>query len=260
VSLARFAAAVVALALLIPAAPAAAERLIVSISNHRVLVTSSYSGVDLVLFGSIEREQNTPPRRGGYDVVVTVVGPRDSERTRRKSRVFGIWVNTDARTFVNVPSYLAILSSKPIEAIAAPDVLRRLQVGLDHFQLPQRIGPDVADTVKDDPFRRAFIRLKRQHGLYLERENAVTFLTPTLFRADVPMPPNVPFGIYEVDVKVFADGALVGQASSALEVIKHGFEQFVADSAHNFPLLYGLATAMLALLTGWFASVVFRRD
>jgi len=25
-------------------------------------------------------------------------------------------------------------------------------------------------------------------------------------------------------------------------------------------LLYGIATAMMALLTGWFASVVFRRD
>jgi hypothetical protein len=25
-------------------------------------------------------------------------------------------------------------------------------------------------------------------------------------------------------------------------------------------LLYGLATALMALLTGWFASVVFRKD
>ena len=74
------------------------------------------------------------------------------------------------------------------------------------------------------------------------------------------MPPNVPFGIYEVDVKLFADGAMVAQSDSALEVVKVGFEQFVAVAARDYALLYGLATAMLALLTGWFASVVFRRD
>jgi uncharacterized protein (TIGR02186 family) len=237
-----------------------AERLVISLSNHRVMVTSSYTGVDLVLFGSVERDQNSAVRRGGYDVVVTVTGPRDNERTRRKSRVLGIWVNTDSRTFVNVPSYLAVLSSKPTQAIAAADTLRRLQVGFDNILLPQHIGPDVADTVKDDPFRQAFVRLKKQHGLFIDRENAVTFLTPTLFRADVPMPPNVPFGIYEIDVKLFADGAMIAQTTSALEVIKVGFEQFVADAARDYAMLYGLATAMLALLTGWFASVVFRRD
>ena len=49
------------------------------------------------------------PRRGGYDIVVTVTGPRQTLRTRRKERVLGIWVNVDSREFVNAPSYLAVL-------------------------------------------------------------------------------------------------------------------------------------------------------
>ena len=256
----RPAAVLLAVLLALATTPAMAERLIISLSNHRVMVTSSYTGVDLVLFGSVERDQATVARRSGYDVVVTVTGPRETERTRRKGRVAGIWVNVDSRTFVNVPNYLAVLSSKPTEAIADADTQRRLQIGFDDILLPQQIGPDVADVVKEDPFRKAFVRLKEEQGLYIERENAVTFLTPTLFRADVPMPANVPFGIYEVDVKLVADGAMIAQTSTALEVIKVGFEQFVADAARDHSLLYGLATAMLALLTGWFASVVFRRD
>lgn len=240
--------------------PAAAERLVISLSNHQLMVTSNYTGADLVLFGSVERDQATVARRGGYDVVVTVSGPPETERVRRKSRVAAIWVNTDSRTFIEVPTYLAVLSSKPTETIAAADTLRRLQIGFDDILLPQRIGPDVADVVKDDPFRQAFIRLKEEHKLYVERENAVTFLTPTLFRAEVPMPPNAAFGVYKIDVKLFADGAMIAQANTALEVIKVGFEQFVADAARDHSLLYGLTTAFLALLTGWFASVVFRRD
>jgi uncharacterized protein (TIGR02186 family) len=146
------------------AMPAHAERLVTSLSNHRVMVTSSYTGVDLVLFGSVERDQTSVARRNGYDVVVTISGPRDSERVSRKSRVLAIWVNTDSRTFVNVPSYLAILSSRPTESISAADTLRQLQVGFENFQLPQRVGA-VATVVKDDSFSEAFVRLKQQHGL-----------------------------------------------------------------------------------------------
>jgi hypothetical protein len=34
----------------------------------------------------------------------------------------------------------------------------------------------------------------------------------------------------------------------------------VASAAHDYGLLYGLVAALMALATGWFASVVFRRD
>jgi uncharacterized protein (TIGR02186 family) len=61
-------------------------------------------------------------------------------------------------------------------------------------------------------------------------------------------------------VKLFADGAVIARTSSAFEIIKVGFEQFVADAARDYGVLYGLVTAAMALLTGWFASVVFRRD
>ena len=40
--------------------PARAERLIVSVSNHRVTVTPNYSGEELVLFGSVEKDADTP--------------------------------------------------------------------------------------------------------------------------------------------------------------------------------------------------------
>lgn len=242
------------------ATPAAAERLVVSLSNHRVQVTSSFDGEDLVLFGTIEPDAPRTALRQAYDLVVTVTGPRQTLRTRRKERVLGIWVNVDSREFVRVPSYLAVLSNRPVGEIAQPDILRRLQVGLDNFLLPQRIGPDIADTVRDDPYRVAFVRLENQQGLYRETGNGVTFLTPTVFRVAIPLPAAVPTGNYAIDVKLFASGALVARTGSALEVIKAGFEQYVADSARDYGLLYGLATALMALLTGWLASVVFRRD
>ncbi len=259
---ARIVATCVALALGAGFAPddAHAERLIVSVSNHRVTVTPNYAGEELVLFGSVEKDDKTPANRGNYDLVVTVSGPRADMVTRRKERRFGIWVNNDYRQFLKVPTYLAIFSNRPFEAIAPPEVQRRQQLGLNNVLLTQRVGPDYADVVPNDAFRSAFVRLRAQHGLYREATSAVTFLTPTLFRTGIPLPGEVPIGTYDVDIKLFADGALVTRTDSAFEIVKVGFEQFVATTAHQNGFAYGLVTAFMALMTGWMASIVFRKD
>jgi uncharacterized protein (TIGR02186 family) len=61
-------------------------------------------------------------------------------------------------------------------------------------------------------------------------------------------------------VQLFAGGAAVSRTQTALEVMKAGFEQFVAEAARDYGLLYGLFASLMALTIGWFGSVVFRRD
>jgi uncharacterized protein (TIGR02186 family) len=248
------------LAAVLATSPVRAERLIASVSNHRVTVTPNYAGEELVLFGSVEKDAQTPPGRTNYDLVVTVSGPRADMVTRRKERRFGIWINTDSRQFLNVPSYLALFSNRPYDAIGSPEVQRRQQLGLNNVLLTQRVGPDYADVVPDDAFRKAFVRLRSEHGLYRESTSAVTFLTPTLFRTGIPLPGEVPIGTYDVEIKLFADGALVTRTETAFEIVKVGFEQFIATTARQNGLAYGLVTAFMALMTGWMASIVFRKD
>jgi uncharacterized protein (TIGR02186 family) len=139
-------------------------------------------------------------------------------------------------------------------------VQRRQQLGLNNVLLTQRVGPDYADVVPNDVFRRAFVRLQTQHGLYREDTKAVTFLTPTLFRTGIPLPAAVPIGTYDVEIKLFSNGAFVTKTETAFEIVKVGFEQFVAGTARQNGLIYGLVTTTMALLTGWMASIVFRRD
>jgi uncharacterized protein (TIGR02186 family) len=173
--------------------------------------------------------------------------------------VLGIWVNVASRTFVDPPSYLAVLTSRPLDAITSAENARRLQLGIANTPFPELINNDIGE-VSNDPFRAALVRLMRERGLYSEQPNAVTFLTPTLFRAAISLPAQVPIGSYMVDVKLFADGNVIAQTDSAFEIVKVGFEQFVVNAAREHGLLYGLATAMMALFTGWIASVAFRRD
>ncbi len=241
-------------------APAQAERLIVSVSNHRVTVTPNYSGEELVLFGSVEKDGAAAGERTAYDLAVTIKGPRADMVTRRKERIFGIWINSDYRQFLQVPSYLALFANRPFDQITSPDIARRQQLGLNNVLLTQRVGTDFADVVPHDAFRSAFVRLRTQRGLYREDASAVTFLTPTLFRTGIPLPAEVPIGTYEVEIKLFSGGAFIGKTETAFEIVKVGFEQFVATSARQNGFLYGLATVAMALLSGWAASIVFRKD
>ena len=124
--------------------------------------------------------------------------------------------------------------------------------------MPQRIGSDFADTVRDDPFRAAFVRLETQQGLYRESPTAVTFLTPTVFRAAIPLPAAVPTGSYEIDVKLFADGNLVARTNFGARGRSRPASSNMSPTPRaTMACCTALVTALMALLTGWFASVVF---
>jgi uncharacterized protein (TIGR02186 family) len=256
--LAIFLAASLLLALSAP--PARAERLVASLSSHVVQITSNFTGVELTLFGTVERDQAAAPPAGGYDIVVTVTGPRQSTVARQKERIFGIWINAASRTFAEAPSYLAVLSTRPFDSIAAPATLRREQVGIANIPLTRQTGPDTAQADPDEPFRQAFVRLKHERNLYSESTEGVTFRTPSLYRASIYVPAEAVVGNYEVDVKLFAEGEVIARTSLAFDIMTVGFEHFIASAAVNHGLAYGLATTMMAVVTGWMASILFRRD
>jgi uncharacterized protein (TIGR02186 family) len=239
---------------------AGAERLVTSVSSHRVLITSNFTGADIVLFGAIEDDDKPANREGGYDIVVTVRGPLQTFIARRKARVLGIWVNAESRQFLQVPSYLAVMTSRSPKELGSPDFLRRNRIGIVNHTLQQRIGADYADVVPQDPFRTAFLRVRMGEGLFYEDPAGVTFITPTLFRATVPLPGIAPTGNYEVDTLLLSAGAVIARETTAIEVVKTGFEELFAQAAREHGFMYGLATALLALGTGLLANFIFRRD
>lgn len=252
--------ALATLLLAVSVLPAGAERLVSSLSSHIVQITSNFTGVELTLFGTVESDQATVPRNGAYDIVATVTGPHEAVVTRRKERIFGLWINAESRNFVDVPSYLKVLATRPFQNLADAETLRLQRIGIANTPLPQQIGPDIAEVVPNDPFRQAFVRIKQGRNLYGETTNGVTFLTPTLYRASIFVPAEAPIGNYEVDIKLFADGAVIARTNSAFEIVTVGFEHFIASAAVDHGVIYGIAAAMMAVMTGWFASIVFRRD
>ncbi|HMN52114.1 MAG TPA: TIGR02186 family protein [Xanthobacteraceae bacterium] len=238
-------------------APAHAERLVTSLSTHRVLISSNFTGTQLVLFASIEDSDATREKPKKYDVVITVRGPASTFVTRKKERVLGLWVNWSSHTFNEAPSYLAVLTNRPPSDFGPPAFLNKYRIGLNFAAFA---ASDQMPLATDEEFRDGFIRVRKQAGLFLEEANGVTFLAPTLFRANVPIPGTAPIGPYEVEAQVFLNGALVAQQSTAIEVVKSGFEAFIAQTARESRLDYGIGVAILACTVGLFAAFALRRS
>ena len=238
-------------------APARSQVLISSLSTHRVLIGSNYTGAQIAIFGSVEREGRTVARTDPYDIVITVTGPKRHLLVREKDRSGPFWLNRDQRRFSDAPAFLVTFTTRLIAEMGSEEDARRLVIGLRNKLLPT--GSGLSYDPGEARFVDALIRLKSQDRLYSEIERGVTFLTPSLFQARLDLPANAPTGNYDVRIDLLVGQVKLASQQTSFEVVQIGFEQQVAGFARNWATLYGLVTALTATLFGWLATVIFRR-
>ena len=252
------------LACLLLASSAEAETLEIGLSRDQIGITSSFDGTQMTVFGTIEGEDpatiaRTPDGPGsGYDIIVTLTGPLEPVIVRRKERAAGIWVNGSAQLFVSVPSFYATASTRPLESMTSPAQLKLLQIGPRNLDFPPR--GLVLPPAEREEFRLALARLRLTDDLFSRVDGSVTMLSPTLFRATFAVPANIPIGTHTAQAYLFRDGDYLNSATASLSVAKQGFEQVTYRLAHENGFLYGLLAVLVAITTGWLASVAFRKD
>jgi len=76
---------------------ALANGLEADVSDRLIAITTAFVGGSVVVFGAADDPKS--------NVVITMQGPRQSQMVRRKSRVAGIWINSNRLAFNDVPSY-----------------------------------------------------------------------------------------------------------------------------------------------------------
>ena len=84
--------------------PGAREMVQADVSARNVSVTSSFNGTEIVIFGAVDNSQQPSAESGYYDVLIVVEGVPGRLIARRKNNVAGLWLNTSAAAFDNVPS------------------------------------------------------------------------------------------------------------------------------------------------------------
>lgn len=230
---------------LFSAVAAKAEPIMADLSARDIAIHTTFRGAEVLLFGA---------RGDAGDIVVVVRGPAADYVVRRKERIGGIWVNRHSQTFLGIPSFYQLASSRKMEEIENAGLMQAVGVG-GEFLWPQRVEGDA----RNRDFWEALVQQKRREALYTSVPLVVSFWGETLFKTTLPFPKNIPEGTYLAEVYLFRDGGLSAMQTSPIRIEKIGFEAFVSSIAHRQPLLYGLICVGLALLAGWVASNLFRK-
>ncbi|WP_367716267.1 TIGR02186 family protein [Nitratireductor sp. GISD-1A_MAKvit] len=234
------------------------ENIQIGLSTDQVAITSDFSGAELTIFGALDNADPLIARQGRYDVVVVLEGPPRSVTVRKKTRVAGMWINTEAMIFKNVPASYSMALTRPPQDITAPDDYRRLALGADNLHLQPLDADGEPRTIEE--FTQALRERKEAQGLYSVRVGGVRFLSQNLFRASLRLAPNVAVGTHRARAYMFRNGVFLRETSAQLTIRKAGLEQRLYRFAHENSLLYGIVAVIIAIVTGWLGRLIFRKD
>ncbi|MFZ4809132.1 MAG: TIGR02186 family protein [Hyphomicrobiaceae bacterium] len=244
----------------VPAGELPAETVQADVSTRSVAVTSSFTGTEIVVFGAVDNSRQTSAEAGLYDVVIILEGTPGQIVVRRKANIAGIWMNTQSLTFVSVPSYYAIASTRPLDEIAPTNVLNENDIGFNHVRMTPVEGWETGLTTADlQEFKNAVIRLKARDGLYIRSDYDVVFIGRSLFRASIELPANVPVGALNAKVYLLRDGQLLSTYTSRVMLAREGLERVLHDFAFKQPMFYGIFTVTVAVFAGLAASTLLAR-
>ena len=232
------------------------------VSTKNVAVTSSFTGTEIVVFGAVDNSRQPGAEPGYYDVVVVIEGTPSRIAVRKKARVGGIWLKTRNANFQDVPNYYAIWSSRPLDEIASEATMIGYEIGFDHVRMTPIGGTESVGSSSKLPatdageFRNALVRLKKRDGLYVKDDFGVSFIGRSLFRAYIALPANVTVGPFDTRVYLFRNEKLLSQYNVRLNLEREGIERYVHNFAVSWPLIYGIATVLLAISAGLAAAIM----
>ncbi len=240
--------------------PTKAESLQMGVSVDTVPISSSFDGTEIVIFGSIETHEQAALFRGEYDVVVRVEGAPEDVIIRKKERIGGIWINNKSENYVSVPSFYSILSARPLNLISNSIELAPISLGINNLGKNVPVEGEKTLIMNPGEFSDALLRLRIEQDLFSEIPGTLKQLSPSLFRATLSIPANVPIGEHIVTAYLFRNGEILGTKKSSFRIEKVGFERWIYDLAHENSLLYGIMAVLLAIFTGWAANAIFRKN
>lgn len=237
----------VAVLLVVLALPVAASEIIGALSQNRVSLTANFSGSEILVFGAIRYEPGEIPPEA-LDVVITIEGPRETVFVWRKDRRAGIWMNVESVRMESVPSFYAVATTRPLEAVLTPETDASIRISTR-----QAIGAtDEANRL----FSEALLRLREREGAYLALNRFVHVDRDVLFRTVVRLPANLTEGAYTTRMFLVSGGEVISQYRTAIFVRKEGIERWLHQMAYDQPLIYGIMALLLAIGAGWGASAL----
>lgn len=224
--------------------------LVPEVSQHEIEVRQGFTGTELLLFGAILDPAGRAAAQD-YDVIVVLQGPSQPIRLREKERFGGIWINAASTDYRSAPSFFAVASTRPIDRMVDERTAAIYEFGTRYIQLSPS---GVIEPEEQARFSQGLVDLRTRQGLYQEDIGGVSVSERVLYQARIKLPSTVITGTYTAETFAVRDGRVIASALSEVEVKKVGFERFIATTAEEYSLLYGLVAVLLSVSMGWAAG------
>ncbi|MEM9061176.1 MAG: TIGR02186 family protein [Pseudomonadota bacterium] len=242
-----------ALAVLFATSAHAKDRVVASLSQHNLSLTTGFTGSELFVYGAIRTVGDLPA--DAIDVIVAITGPSERVNVRKKERQFGIWINGKGVEIDAAPSFYTVATTGPFRDIVSWTEDFRHRIALD---LVIRLI-DAPDWVEDrEEYRSAVARIREEQGLYSVREGTVALIDNALFETRIQLPANLVEGDYKARIFLLKDGEVLDTYEDRVEVRRAGIGRWIYTSAQEWPAIYGIVSILVALAAGWLASAFFR--
>lgn len=230
----------------------AKDSVIGGLSTRNISINTTFTGSNILVFGTIKR--NTSRKKiVPSDIIIEVFGPATEITVRRKKKIFGIWVNSDPIKINNSPSFYSIVSTNKLDNILKKTEQLKSKIGRVQFFDPKNSDPNYIEAIN------AQLRIKNKEGYYNFNNPPVKLKETSLFSASIDLPANLTEGDYKTKIHLIQGGKVTNTSTDTIRVRKVGLGEWLYKIAHNSPLFYGIFSVLLALLSGWGASAIFRR-
>jgi uncharacterized protein (TIGR02186 family) len=216
------------------------------LAEDRVEVKVNYSGMRVVLFVTAPPNENETS-----GLAVALIGPSAPHQVIRRTP-------TGERRFdfVAAPTIFAIGAEPQVVGTVSPEIMIESGLNAAASAMPrsdQLMSPDL------DDWRRAFVDLKMEQGLYFFSDTTIERLGGGLRRARIALPPNAPPGEYRVRAVAFRNGQRIGEVDQVLTLVRGGLDATLFDLSRQHGVIYGLLAVLLAVVVGAVAAWVGRR-
>tara|TARA_Y100001970_G_C14236307_1_gene862019 strand:- start:567 stop:1319 length:753 start_codon:yes stop_codon:yes gene_type:complete len=225
-----------------------AEETYFDLSEKEIQIQTDFNGKEIIIFGILKKNQDT---------IVSIKGPDQDTKVRKKERILGFWFNTKKVIYKKLPTLFFLASSDSIKNILNQETIIKEKLYFDELLVNAITQRDFIDQNNLKIWNKNLIDIKFSENLY--KEYKFENVNNKLFQTRVFFPSNSSPGKYIVTVFQVKDKIIQNKQNRVINIKKAGVGEKIFKFANEKPASYGLLTIFFAIISGILAATVFRR-
>jgi uncharacterized protein (TIGR02186 family) len=189
--------------------------------------------------------------------VIVLEGGDEKVGLNRKGRVAFIWMNVAQITISGLPRVYIMAASDKMDDICSKETQEKLRLGTEYLRPQMEVHSDQPLTGKEFD---QFLKLKTHIGTY-DTNNQIDLKQVQPGRQEIssilPIPSQMPPGIYDVHLYCFRRGNLAEEEMGSLKIERVGLPDLMINLANKHAAVYGLVAIVIAMAVGIIMGFIF---